>query len=84
MMWVGKGVIAVFDFDEDFFFNLKQEEIATLFFQAKPLAETLQCGAACEGLSEEDARLMSTSFAVAAVLLRAYSESQGRNGEQTH
>lgn len=73
----------MFDFDEDFFFNLKQEEISTLFFQAKPLAETLQCGAACEGLSEEDARLMSTSFAVATVLLRAYSESQGRNGEQT-
>ena len=76
-------MIAVFNFDEDFFFNLKQEEIATLFFQTKPLAETLQRGAACEGLSEEDARLMSTSFAVAAVLLRAYSESHDRNNPQT-
>ena len=74
---------AVFDFDDDFFFKLKQEDIASLFLQAKPLAETLRRGAACEGLDEEGARLMSASFAVAVVLLRAYSESQGRNGEQT-
>ncbi len=74
----------MFDFDDDFFFKLKQEDIASLFLQAKPLAETLQHGAACEGLSEEEARLMSTSFAVAVVLLRAYTESLGRNSQQTH
>ena len=74
---------AVFDFDDDFFFHLDNEDIATLFFQAKPLAEKLRHGAACKGLSEEDARMMSTSFAVAAVLLSAYSESHDRNNPQT-
>ncbi len=76
-------MIAVFDFDDDFFFKLKQEDIASLFLQAKPLAERLQKSPACEGLPEEEARLMSTSFAVAAVLLRAYSEAFGRSGQQT-
>ena len=73
----------MFNFDDDFLFNLNNEDIATLFFQAKPLAETLRQGPACEGLTEEDAKLMSTSFAVAVALLRAYSGSQGRNDEQT-
>ena len=75
---------AVFDFDDDFFFKLGQEEIAALFLQAKPLAEKLRYGAACEGLAEEDARMMSTSFAVAVTLLRAYSESRDKNSPQTH
>ena len=84
MIWEGKGVTAVFDFDDDFFFKLKQEDIASLFLQAKPLAETLRRGAACEGLDEEDARLMSASFAVAVVLLRVYSESRDKSNPQTH
>ena len=75
---------AVFDFDDDFFFKLKQEDIASLFLQAKPLAETLRRGAACEGLDEEGARLMSASFAVAVVLLRVYSESRDKSNPQTH
>lgn len=72
----------MFDFDDDFFFNFKPDDIATLFFQARPLAQKLIYGPACEGLSEEDAKLMSTSFAVATVLLRAYHEAHRRNAEQ--
>lgn len=73
----------MFDFDDDFFFNLEQEDIATLFLQAKPLAQKLIDGPACKGLSEEDAKLMSTSFAVAIALLRAYHEARCKNEGQT-
>lgn len=72
----------MFDFDDDFFFKLKLEDIASLFFEAKPLAETLIGGSACWGLPQEEAKLMSTSFAIATVLLRAYHEARRKSEEQ--
>ena len=72
----------MFDFDDDFFGQLNQEDIASLFFQAKPLAQQIMNGSACAGLSEDDKKLMSTSFAIATVLLRAYHEAHRRNEQQ--
>lgn len=72
----------MFDFHDDFFDHLNQEDIATLFFQAKPLAQTIMNSSTCANLPEEDKKLMSTSFAVATVLLRAYHEAHQKNEEQ--